>query len=493
MFKRPLIFSAILFVAGILASAYRLNSSMLIVAAIIICVVSYLKTTSFRVCALALIIFLSGINAMSIAQSNRSKIQSQYRGKSSDMDLVVQEFSESNNVIASFSDGGKMRKIYLTAPSQGRLYPGDIVKGEITITSPAKSKTSASDFSSYLASRGVFLQGYAENLHLAGRKTDGFMGKIYSLRVFIDKVGKEHFSGNSRALFNAMVLGDKSLVSGELSSALTASGLNHIAVVSGLHLSVMISLLMFFVHNIFGKRRIGYFFAVLGAVFIAFATGAGASVIRALIMCTLFLLSQILYRENDPLTSLSFAALFMLVLNPFMIFNAGFVLSVLSVLGILLYSKKFTSIMGSLMPSYIASAIGVSISVQLTLTPLLVYYFGIVTPYAIISNLLIASLAGAYVTLGIIFILLSWTGPLTVILGFFMKATAQAILKVCYAISALPFATVKIINTDIFLLLIWVFMLVLIYVYPVDRRKIISITTVFSLISVYLRFLSGAF
>ena len=176
-----------------------------------------------------------------------------------------------------------------------------------------------------------------------------------------------------------------------------------------------------------------------------------------------------------------------------MIFNAGFVLSVLSVLGILLYSKKFTYIMGSLMPSYIASAIGVSIGVQLTLTPALVYYFGIITPYSIISNLLIASLAGAYVTLGIIFVLLSWAGPLAVILGFFMKAMAQKILKVCYAISALPFATVKIVNTDIFLLLIWVFMMVLIYVYPVDRRKLISITAVFSSISVCLLFLSGAF
>ncbi len=493
MFKRPLIFAAISFVAGILVSAYKLNSSTLIAAAIILCVVSYLKTKSFRVCALALIIFLLGINAMSIAQSNRSKTQSQYAGKVANMELVVQEFSKNNKVIASFDDKGKPQKIHLTAPSQSVLYPGDIVKGEIAITAPAKAKTDVSDFSSYLASRGVFLQGYAKNLYVTGRKTDGFMGKIYSLRVFIDKVGEAHFSGNSRALFNAMVLGDKSLISGELSSALTASGLNHIAVVSGLHLSVVIALLMFFVHKIFGKRRIGYFFAVSGAVFIAFATGAGASVIRALIMCMLFLLSQILYRENDPLSSLSFAALSMLAANPFMIFNAGFVLSVLSVLGILLYSGKFTTIIGRLFPPYIASAVGVSISVHLTLTPALVYYFGIVTPYAIISNLLIASLAGAYVTLGIIFILLSWAGPLAIILGFFMKSMAQAILKVCYLISSLPFATVKIVNADMFLLLIWVFMAVLIYVYPVDRRKIIEITAFFSLISVYSSFLSGAF
>ena len=475
MFKRPLALTAVLFSLGVLIAALNFDLEVAIVLLAILCTFIYFKTGKTFICVLTLAVIFSGIARMNLAQLYRENIVSEYAETTAMRELTVTEFSEENRVIASFKDKNHTYKVYLTVKGGGELFPGDIIEGEVTLRAPLASKTQFSGFSDYLAGRGVYLTAYTDKVSHKGRQADSIMAKIYSLRVFMDKLGERCFSGNTRALFNAMVFGDKRLISDELSSYLQASGLNHIAVVSGMHLSVMIAMVMFFVNKIFGKRRIGYIFAVLAAIFITLATGAGASVMRALIMCSMFFLSQLLYRESDPLTSLSFAALLMIIINPFIIFNAGFVLSVLSVLGILLYNRKISGFLEKYIPPYVAQSASLSISAQLMVTPALIYYFGIITPYFLISNLLLVTLSGVYVIVGIILILFSWAGPISLLLEYLVKLMSLVIESVCYCISSLPGATANITTPYAVFFLAWICVLILIYIYPADIKKLFKI------------------
>ena len=481
MLKRPLAFTAIVFSLGVLIAALRVDLGIVAVSAFILCAFIFVKTGKTSVCILIAAGVFLGILRMNMAQLYRDSIVSEYAETTAVRELTVTEFSQQNKVIASFKDKNHKYKVYLTVKEGAELFPGDIVEGEITLRKPFSSKNEFSGFSQYLAGRGVYLTAYANKLTLKGKETDFIMAKVYCLRSFMDELGKKCFSGNTRALFNAMVFGDKRLISDELSEALRASGLNHITVVSGMHLSVIITAVMVFIHKIFGRGRKGYLFALLTAIFICLATGAGASVVRALIMCSLFFISQLFYRESDSLTSLAFAVFVMTVINPFIVFNQGFTLSVLSVLGILLYNRKISGFMEKYIPRSVARSLSLSISAQLTVTPALVYYFGIITPYCLISNLLLVALSGVYVVVGIIFILFSWAEPLSLFVGHSIELISRVIEEVCFYISALPHATIKITTPHGIFLTVWVFILVIIYSYPLDLKRQLRVSTAFML------------
>lgn len=483
MRKRPLVFVAVMFFIGILLAVYNLSAPLIFILIIAVAAAFSLKSRAAIICTVAVLIVLSGSARMNLAQIHKNRIANEYTGKTSVMELTVTEFSENNRVIALMNDAKRKTRVYLTVESDTTLFPGDIVEGEITLRAPSESKAQLNSFAGYLASRGVYLCASAESVRVTGRLEKGITGRIYSLRTYMDKVGARFFFGNRRALFNAMIFGDKRLVSDELSHALQGSGLNHIAVVSGMHLSVMIALEMFFMQKIFGRRRIGYIFAILGAFFIALVTGAGASVVRALIMCMLFQLSRFLYRENDIITSLFFAFLAMLAVNPYIIFHQGFILSVLSVLGIVLYNGKILSFLERFLPAYVAQAASISISVQLTLTPMLVYYFGIITTYTLFSNLLAVALSGVYVTCGMIFVILSPIGIFTRLFAPLINLMAAGIESVVFKVSSLPYSQIEFSGNFALFSAVWISVLVLIYIYPAPPRRLYRAATCFCIMS----------
>lgn len=482
MLKRPLFCLTILFFAGIIITVINTELSL----AVLLCMaflcgasIFFMRSEKVKKCMTAFLVILLGMTAMSIAQKERADIISRFSGRTTDCEMIITEFSEDGSVIASFKENKKNYRVYLTVKSDIQLYPGNIVSGEIRLRAPIDSKTQFSDFSKYLASRGVHLLASAETVKVTGKYTKGMMGKIYSLRRGMDSVGEKYFYGDGRALFNAMVFGDKRLISDNLSDALRASGLNHIAVVSGMHLSVIIAMQMLFIRKLFGKKRIGYFFSLAAAVFITLATGAGASVVRALVMCGVFLLSQILYRENDILTSLSFSALLMAAVNPYIIFNAGFVLSVLSVWGIITYNDKILSVFTRLMPRRAAEAASVSLSAQLGVTPALVIYFGMISPYALLSNILVVFISTVYVIAGIVFLAVSWIPVVSDVFAELIKLMSGAIESTCYTIMSFPGSLISYTSSIIGFVILWAFILLLIYLCPIDRKKLYPVTAVF--------------
>ncbi len=409
---------------------------------------------------------------MDIAISRGDTIIGRNSGKSEEMSLVIVNPSINGRTIAFLeTDDGKKVRVYLTVRNRNEFTSGDIVTGKISLRIPTGDASSLNSFSNYLASQNVFLQANAESVKITGRYKKGIMGKIYSLRAKALAVAKSSFSGEHRALFCAMVLGDKSMISAELQTALQGSGLNHIAVVSGLHLSVVIAFIMLVTRKFFGKGRRCFVLAIMSAVFIALITGAGASVTRALIMCLLYYMARILYREQDGVTSLFCTVWIMTILNPYIIFNTGFVLSVLSVLGIILFSKKFCEFFRKLMPEKVADAISLTLSAQLVLTPVIVYYFGVVTPYAPFSNVLAVPLSAIYVILGMTLMILAPITPIATVLTTIINFLADGIIKLCESVSSLPFALYDF-NGDFPAFLIgWIFLIIIIFYHSAPSEK----------------------
>ncbi len=431
----------ILFLAGILLSFYSLSR---IAAFLLIILAGYsVKKDKARLFAVALIIILLGGIRMDIAKIHQRKIVSQHLGKSGQMSLVITRNTTDGKAIARLLTENGNIGVYMTQEESREFSCGDIVTGNFKLEAPYRSKNSGSSFKNYLSSLGVYLMAQTEDAKITGTYNKGITGKIYTLRRNAASLSKSLFRGDKHALFNAMVLGDKSLLSDELYASLQGSGLNHIAVVSGMHLSVVIAMLIFIVRKILGKGRRGFVVAIAGAVFITLFTGAGASVVRALVMCIIYYISRLLYRENDGLTTVGLTFMIMAVINPFIIFNTGFVLSILSVLGIVLFGRNFSALFRLFMPCLVADAIALTVSVQLLLTPLIVYYFGVVTPYAPMSNIIAVPLSSLYVILGMLLCVISPIKPLAAAIAFVLNFLAQGIINLCDGVSSLPSALIK--------------------------------------------------
>lgn len=487
MIRRPLIPAAILFVLGIFLAAYSVNLIITVILCILVWLFALLKTKRLFPSFIAVLLIILGVGRMGIAENHRDKIIAKYSGKNEVMRLTVTDFSDENSVTAYFEDEGKKHKVLLRYEGDSCFSPGDIIEGEISLYAPNASKIFSHGYAHTLAGNGIFLISDTEKLPRATGKADGLMGKLYSLRVYIDSLGEKYFPNeDDRGLFNAMVIGDKRLISPDLDASLKASGLSHIAVVSGLHLSVAMAFLLTIAQLFVGKRRHGYILVFTGAFFIVLLTGAGASVIRAFIMCSIYLLSKYIYRDNDSPTSLAVAVLIMTLVNPFTVFNAGFILSVLSVAGIIIYNNKISGVLSKFMPSALADVVSMSISAQLTVMPVIVYYFGTVTPWSLLSNALLVPLSGVYVILGMILIIASPFSILSNGTALAMKFFSLGITSVSGFVRDLPFSLLETLGGCLTFIVLWAFLLLLIYMHPLTISSRHRFAVIFSVITVFL-------
>ena len=481
MTQRPLVVAALSFIAGIALAVFQIKTAYILP----ICFIAVLWAILCRrkiiiMWAVICLFVLFGILRLESAERIRNDTEFKYASRTYDGEILITDFSDNNKVSAEIFDEGKRVKIYLSIKECPDLLPGDIVRAKITFSGISRSKTQKSDFGAYLAGKGVYLYAKAETLTLTSQYTKGIRGGVFSIRRHMRQVAQNAFSGDSLALFCAMVLGDKSLISEDLETALQGAGINHIAVVSGMHLSIMIAFQMLLLNKLFGRKRAGTLFAVLGAIFITLVTGTGASVVRALIMCVIYQLSRVLYRENDAINSLFLTLFAMVVFNPYLILNAGLILSVLSVLGIVLYNEKIQKSCAKVMPMPFAKSCAVTISAQLGVNLAVIYYFGIITPYSLITNMLVFPFATAIVPLGMVYVIVCNIHAIGMLFKAIIEFLAEGITFISEAVCALPGAITPIGGLGAVLFIAWIFMLAVIYLYPVHIKRMGVISAVFA-------------
>ena len=141
-------------------------------------------------------------------------------------------------------------------------------------------------------------------------------------------------SPDDAAMLTAMLTGDRTLLGHRLRVGFERTGSFHLLVVSGMHLAIFSGLIFW------ASRRmlLGRFGASLATMALslgyALLTGFGQPVQRAFWMVALYLVGRILWRERRPLNAIGFAALAMLVANPSALTDAGFQMTLLSVLAV---------------------------------------------------------------------------------------------------------------------------------------------------------------
>ena len=372
---------------------------------------------------------------------------------------------------------GRKYQIRVYVNSTEQLCPGDTITGTFLLryTAPGGLRDTT-----YHAGDGILFLGYERGTSEKGRtEASGMKQDAAQLRHHISQRLQALFSETCGPFARALLLGDDNDLDYSTDTALKISGIRHVIAVSGLHVAILYTMLRALTLN----RR--WLTALLGFPALAgFCAVAGftPSVTRACIMVGLMILAQLMDKEYDPPTALSFAVLVMLVVNPLVITSISFQMSVACVTGILLFQMPVRNWMQekwgiprgrslkARLKRWLISSVSVSLSATVLTIPMSAYYFGAVSLIGVLTNLLslwAVSLA-FYGIVAVCLVSLFWMEG-AALLAQLVSLPMAYVLWMAKLLASFPLAAVY--TQSVFIILWLVFVYVLLAVFLLSPRR----------------------
>lgn len=362
---------------------------------------------------------------------------------------------------------------------------------------------------------GVLRIGIGEDfLHL-----QGFAASFIPLRNQLAE-GFAHYgiTGDENAVVTAMSLGDKSGIGSSLKSVYSHAGASHVLALSGMHLAIIYVILswgvmraMLWLHAVpdllweklpverneklkkviktllslqpseQALRNIASVVIMLMIWFYVILVGMSPSVVRSALMLTVYGLSRMLFRKTDTISVLAITAFVTLMLSPQSLFDVGFQMSYLAVLGIGVYMPRLMQLVfkedvnwsedaptftmkNALM--WVYSSLALSFSAQIMVMPLVAYYFHSLPCYGLLSSLVVSVTAMLIVGISLFFLMALYLMPMIVCesVAYILNAVTHFQNVFLERITALPFATITDIDINV-----WQLVIVYVLIFFVSR------------------------
>lgn len=259
-------------------------------------------------------------------------------------------------------------------------------------------------------------------------------------RILLDVCGKE-----SGGLVCALLLGNKAFLADTLSRDFDRAGASHMLALSGLHVSILMGALSFLLAKLGIHRKVRAVLLAVAAVGYLLLTGMSVSATRAVVMVCVLQLSYLLAADNDTLTTLGLVGMGILLLDPYSICDAGFILSFLATFGIVVLVPPLHEFLRTRTEALSAPphqklkrrALGLGSAILETLLIGVIACFAIFVPscylignmsaFSPLTTLLLSPVVTALLVLGAIVLILSPIPPLA---NFF-----ATLIRLLYAIS----------------------------------------------------------
>lgn len=257
-----------------------------------------------------------------------------------------------------------------------------------------------------------------------------------------------HFKDDDGSLLSALLTGSREDMSRGFRNALALSGTSHIVSVSGMHVGIIASALVYFL----GKRY-GALSAVPLMLFFGLITGMNPPVIRAILMSVIALSAFYLSRQNDGVTTVMFALLLMLLFQPESVLSVSLQLSFAAVIGILLLYRPISRTLSAYLPlkvtenkvgHFIINSFAVSLAAALGSFGVSVFYFDRLSVISPLTNLAVIWMVPVMMALGLIYLLFGMTfGFELKLIGFVLKLMLGTFIFIVRAFASLGFSSVS--------------------------------------------------
>ena len=233
------------------------------------------------------------------------------------------------------------------------------------------------------------------------RKGNSLSWKDYPALVYAkmqEQIAKI-FPADEAPFARALLSGDTDELEYSLRNAMSLTGISHIVAVSGMHVSLICTLVMALCLQ---RRRLAAGVCMVAMWFFAAMLGFSPSVTRAVIMNTVLLLAPLFHRETDEPTSLGFALLVLLLWNPYSIASVSLQLSFAALAGILIVTRPMIAWLDRVSDrkhwkhdhpwrarlfSACFLSLSTTVGANLLTMPLVAYYFGSISLTSLFVNL----------------------------------------------------------------------------------------------------------
>jgi competence protein ComEC len=302
------------------------------------------------------------------------------------------------------AEGGSWREVqgqvrFTLGPTVRYTY-GDRLQVQGQLTEPPDF--AGFSYRDYLARQGIhsILARPEVVRRLPGSGGRAFQRWVYAVRerglAAIDNGLPEPYA----ALAAGILLGIDDGISQELYDRFNATGTSHVLVISGANVALIAALLVAVTRRMVG--RWAWIPALSGIALYALLVGGDAAVLRAATMGGLVVVAGSVGRQSTALVSLAAACSAMLLANPQTLFDAGFQLSALATLGLILFSRpllKAVSLrwpalraggdLGRILRGVVVEAGVMTLSATILTLPLIAYHFQRVSLLGMLVNLIV--------------------------------------------------------------------------------------------------------
>ncbi len=284
------------------------------------------------------------------------------------------------------------------------------------------------DYKNYLSKVGIYHQQYLRDTSFIklGRSTPNqLLATAYKVNNFCDSIFTKYITEkNELGVANAMILGLRDDIDNDLIQAYSAAGAIHVLSVSGLHVGVIYIILVWCFGFLKKKGSYGkwfFLFLILGILwFYAMVSGLSSPVLRSTFMFSLILLAETLSRQQNAYNTVAISAFCLLVYDPNLITNVGFLLSFFAVFGmiqiqpllnpLIIIDKRKNWIYWLI--DRLWKVTTVAVAAQIATFPLTIYLFHQFPNYFLLANPIVILLSSVVLIGGLVFlvlvVVLSW-------------------------------------------------------------------------------------
>lgn len=318
--------------------------------------------------------------------------------------------------------------VLVQAPRSSNVHYGDRILATGILIIPSVSDTFS--YRDYLARSGIFsiMQDAAVEV-VSSEEGFPFFRTLFSVKSVARQSIQNSLPEPSAGLLTGILLGDARGLPPVVSDAFSAVGASHIIAISGFNMAILSGVVM----RLLARARVRPLWAAsLGIGVILLYTlfvGASPAVVRAAFMSSMLVVAELLRRKTYVPASLAFVTIVLSLVNPSVIWDVGFQLSLFATLGLALFVDPLTQSLNTLLlrtfkddhaarvQGFLAEPLIVSIAAQITTLPLVLLYFERLSLVSLVVNLLIVPVQPYLLILGL----------LATLIAFFIPVLAQVL------------------------------------------------------------------
>jgi competence protein ComEC len=305
------------------------------------------------------------------------------------------------------------------------------------------------NYERYAAFQQYFHNAYLKTgdyVVLKEKAVNPFWQWIYTAKASVLATLQRHITTKDElGIAEALLIGYKEDLDKDLVQAYSNTGVVHIIAVSGLHLGLIYGLLLWIFNRIpvVKKSKLLKVIFTLSCLWLfALITGGSASVLRSAVMFTFIVLGENAGKKSSMYNSLAVSAAMLLLYNPYFLWDVGFQLSYLAVIGIVAFQKPISNwfYVKNKWVDKLWKLTAVSIAAQLLTFPICIYYFHQFPVLFLFANLIAVPLSSIILFMEIFLAAFAWVPYLGVYAGKLTAWMVMVMNKIILWINELPIA-----------------------------------------------------